>query len=98
MVKDIVLQSVDFFTEMLSKWLMEFITKENDLILISPLTQNSFFQESFNKWYNHYINGYILPFHHSEKLETYGRQWSPDEMNILTFLNTKNEVEPTLMG
>lgn len=97
LVKDIIMTSVDFFTEMLSKWLGEFITKENDLILISPLTTNSFFQESFNKRYNHYINGFILPFHHSNKLKTFDRNRTPDEMDILTFVNTRSDVEAKLL-
>jgi hypothetical protein len=97
LVKDIVITSVDFFTEMLSKWLGEFITRENDLILISPLTTNSYFQESFNKRYNHYINGFILPFHHSDNLQTFNRNRTPDEMDILTFVNTKNDIEAKLL-
>lgn len=56
LVKDIVYQSVDFFTQMLAKRLRQYIDQENDLILISSLTKNIFFQKQFNKWYNHFIN------------------------------------------
>lgn len=71
LIRDIVYQSVDFFTQMLSKRLGDYIAKENDLILISSLTKNICFQEKFNERYNHYINGYILPFHSSTQLEKF---------------------------
>ncbi len=93
LVKDIVYQSVDFFTQMLAKRLRQYIDQENDLILISSLTKNIFFQKQFNKWYNHFINWFILPFSHSNILDTYWRKRESEELNILTFLNSQKDFK-----
>ncbi len=87
LVKDIVYQSVDFFTQMLAKWLRQYINQNNDLILISSLSRNIFFQKQFNKRYNHFINWFILPFSYSNTLNVFNKKRDPQELNILTFLN-----------
>jgi len=80
-------QSVDFFTKTLAKRVKEQVWIDKDLILISDLTTNEFFQENFSKRYNKFINGYIVPFTYSKSLDTFDSNWKRSEMNVLTALN-----------
>ena len=96
--RELVMQSVDFYTNMLNKRLRTHIHTGQDIILITPLVKNGYFLETLQKRYNQYINGYILPFHYSNKLETYNRDRAPDEMDTLVFLNSDREVIQSLMS
>ena len=44
--------------------------------------------EEFNKSYASFHNKYIVPFHHSDQLESFGKHWNPEEMDTLIFLNS----------
>ena len=41
----------------------------------------------FNKKYREYTDNYIVPFHYSDKLDTFGKQWEPEDMDTLIYLN-----------
>jgi hypothetical protein len=43
--------------------------------------------EVFNRKYREYTNNYIVPFHYSDKLDTFNRDWEPDDMDTLIYLN-----------
>ena len=43
--------------------------------------------EEFNKSYASMHNKYIVPFHHSNQLELFGKHWAPEDMDTLIFLN-----------
>jgi hypothetical protein len=44
--------------------------------------------EEFNKIYTWFHNKYIVPFHHSDQLDLFGKHWNPEEMDSLIFLNS----------
>lgn len=41
----------------------------------------------FNREYRKISDNYIVPFHYSEKLDTFGRQREPEDMDTLIYLN-----------
>lgn len=43
--------------------------------------------EVFNRKYREYADDYIVPFHHSDKLDTFDRTREPEDMDTLIFLN-----------
>ena len=43
--------------------------------------------EVFNRKYREYTNNYIVPFHYSDKLDNFNREWEPDDMDTLIYLN-----------
>ena len=45
--------------------------------------------EVFNKKYKEYTNNYVVPFHYSDKLNTFNREWEPEGMDVLIYLNHK---------
>lgn len=51
--------------------------------------------EIFNKEYSKQSNSYIVPFHFPEELELFGKQWEPEDIDALIYINkTKaNEIE-----
>lgn len=90
---EIIIQSVQFFVHMMCKWMASFIDTNNDLILLSPLSTNPFFQQELIASYKEHINWYILPFHSSPLLKDFWKKRSPDEMDLLVFLNTYEQID-----
>jgi hypothetical protein len=43
--------------------------------------------EVFNRKYREYANSYVVPFHHSNKLDNFHRDRDPDGMDTLIYLN-----------
>jgi hypothetical protein len=43
--------------------------------------------EVFNKKYREYTDNYIIPFHSSDKLDMFGKEREPEDMDTLIFLN-----------
>lgn len=43
--------------------------------------------EVFNRKYREYSDNYIVPFHHSDKLDTFDKTREPEDMDTLIFLN-----------
>lgn len=53
--------------------------------------------DCFNKKYTTYHNKYIVPFHSSNQLEMFGKQWEPGDMDTLIFLNGSS-IKKELLG
>ncbi len=86
---DLVMKSLDFYSEMLCKWLKENSVCKTDIFLVSSILKNGLFIDCFNAIYkkNNSSNNYIIPFHHSSLLKNFGRKWKPAEMDVLVYLN-----------
>lgn len=98
LAKNLVLESISFYVEFLCKWLDDLQLTDKDIFIISPIIKNGNFMDCFNKKYTTYHNKYIVPFHSSNQLETFDRQWDPDDMDTLIFLNSnslKNQLLST---
>jgi len=42
-------------------------------------------------------NNYVVPFHHSEKLNTFGKVWEPDDMDAIILMNRDEKIRNTLL-
>lgn len=42
-------------------------------------------------------NNYVVPFHHSEKLNTFGKVWEPDDMDAIILMNRDEKIRKTLL-
>lgn len=80
--------SLEFYTDMVSKWLGESVWKWENIIFVSDLLKNKYFLDIFIKFYSKYVWWYILPFNYSNKLNTYHRKWLNDYVDILTCINS----------
>ncbi|MDR2540464.1 MAG: hypothetical protein LBD11_01445 [Candidatus Peribacteria bacterium] len=49
--------------------------------------KNGHFMEIFNKEYSKQSNRYIVPFHFPEELELFGKQWEPEDIDALIYIN-----------
>ncbi len=49
--------------------------------------------ETFNKEYSKDNNNYIIPFHFSEKLDLFGKQREPEDIDMLIYLNRIKKKE-----
>lgn len=87
LAKNLVLESIRFYVDYLCKWLSDHHLTDKDIFLISPITKNGNFMEEFNKVYAGFHNKYIVPFHYSDQLDTFGKHWAPEDIDALIFLN-----------
>ena len=85
--KDLILKSLDFYSEMLSKRLVTHCGKNQDMILMSSLVKNQYFLDVMSRRYQEHVGGYILPFHYSSKLDTFGSVREPENMDSLIYVN-----------
>lgn len=42
-------------------------------------------------------NNYVVPFHHSEKLNTFGKIREPDDMDAIILMNRDEKIRNTLL-
>lgn len=42
-------------------------------------------------------NNYVVPFHHSEKLNTFGKVRDPDDMDAIILMNRDEKIRNTLL-
>jgi hypothetical protein len=42
-------------------------------------------------------NNYVVPFHHSEKLQTFGKIWEPDDMDAIILMNRDEKIINSLL-
>ena len=90
LAKNLVLESIRFYVDYLCKWLSDLHMTDKDIFLISPIIKNGNFMEEFNKRYSSFHQKYIVPFHHSNQLEHFGKHWAPEDMDTLVFLNGRS--------
>ncbi|MEI8091384.1 MAG: hypothetical protein WCG98_03995 [bacterium] len=64
--------------------------------MISPITKNVHFIDTFNTEYKKLTNNYILPFHHSESLEMFDKERDPDDMDALILMNKEEFIKREL--
>lgn len=85
--ENLVVETLEFYSTLFFSWLQEQDCIWWDIFVISPIVKNWHFMEIFNKKYREYTNNYIVPFHYSDKLKTFGREREPDGMDTLIYLN-----------
>ena len=98
LAKSLVVETIQFYAELLSKWLYEKALSGSDVVVISPITKNEHFIEIFDKSYRKISNNYIVPFHHSDLLNTFGRNREPEDMDSLVFVNQEPKIRRVLLG
>ena len=42
-------------------------------------------------------NNYVVPFHHSTMLNTFGKVWEPDDMDAIILMNRDEKIRNTLL-
>lgn len=89
LAKNLVLEAINFYVGYLCKWLEDLNLTDKDIFLVSPIIKNGNFMDCFNTRYASYHSKYIVPFHSSTHLETFGKQRDPGDMDTLIFLNGK---------
>jgi len=87
LAENLVVETLEFFSTLFFSRLEEQDCIWNDIFVISPIVKNWHFMEVFNRKYREYTNNYIVPFHHSDKLNSFKREREPDWMDTLIYLN-----------
>lgn len=87
MAENLVVETIEFFSTLFFSRLQEEWYVWQDIFLISPIIKNGHFMEIFNREYRKISDNYIVPFHYSQKLDTFGRQREPEDMDALIYLN-----------
>ena len=87
--KNLVIQTLEFYAWILCKWIKEMNIGDRNIFVISPIMKNVHFMEIFNKEYHKHYNNYIVPFHYSNKLDLFGKQREPEDIDALIFINTR---------
>lgn len=97
LAKTLIIQTLEFFGQLLTKWIYDKNMQGNDIIVISPITKNEHFMEVFNKEYTKYTNNYIVPFHHSDALNNFDKTWDPEDMDSLVLMNREKPIRDFLI-
>ncbi len=97
LARDLVKETLQFYSELFCKRFPEKNLLWTDVIVISPITKNVHFIETFNEEYKKITNNYIVPFHHSEKLNTFGKVRDPDDMDAIILMNRDEKIRNTLL-
>lgn len=87
LAENLVIETLEFFSTLFFSRLEEQDCIGNDIFVISQVVKNGHFMEVFNRKYREYTNNYIVPFHYSDKLDTFHREREPDGMDTLIYLN-----------
>ena len=96
LARGLVKETLQFYSELFCKRFNEKKLTWTDVIVISPITKNVHFIETFNEEYKKMTNNYIVPFHHSEKLNTFGKVRDPDDMDAIILMNRDEKIRNTL--
>lgn len=98
LAKGLVTDTLQFYSELFCKRFQEKNLTGTDVIVISPITKNAHFIETFNEQYKKMTNNYIVPFHHSAMLDTFGKVRDPDDMDAIILMNRDEKIRNTLLG
>lgn len=98
LAKELVVETLEFYSQLFCKRLYEKHLGGMDIIVISPITKNEHFIETFNKEYRKMSNNYIVPFHHSNSLNSFGKEREPENMDSLVFVNQEEKIRKLLLG
>lgn len=96
LAKSLVAETLQFYSQLFCKRLLEKNLIGNDIIVVSPITKNVHFIETFNEEYKKLTNNYIVPFHSSELLNNLGKEWEPDDMDALVLMNREEYIRREL--
>ncbi len=91
--KNLVIQTLEFYSHMLCKWIKEQEIWWRNIFVVSPIMKNVHFMEIFNQEYHKWYNNYIVPFHYSQKLDLLGKQRELEDIDMLIFINTVKAKE-----
>lgn len=93
MAQSVLLESINFFHDILIKWIEEHNEWITTGIVNIPHLKNSLFYNEFTKLYSKHIWGYIVQASIDPSLHTYDRQRQMSELDILTYLNFSETKE-----
>ncbi len=96
LAKHLVTETLQFYSHMFCKRFYEKNFIGSDVIVISPITKNVHFIETFNEEYKQLTNNFVVPFHHSEKLFTFGKIRDPEDMDAIMLMN-RDEMLKTIL-
>lgn len=87
LANNLVKKSIEFYVQLLCKRMFDKNLVGTDIILISPIIKNVHFLQNFNEEYAKYTNNYIVPFHYSDKIDTYDKEREPEDIDALVMMN-----------
>lgn len=93
LAKQLIEETLEFYCNMLVKWIKEHEMLSKDVVLISPIMKNGFFMEIFNACYGKETNGFIVPFHHGNDINVFGQKREPQDSDILVTINHTKEIK-----
>jgi len=96
LAKSLVVETLDFYSDLFCKRLFEKNLIWNDVIVISEITHNSHFLDIFNANYRKITNNYIVPFHHSDILNKFHTNREPEDMDTLVLINNEEKIRKYL--
>ncbi len=85
--KNIVIQTLEFYSEMLCKRINEKKFWFQNIFVVSSIMKNGHFMETFNKIYSKENNKYIVPFHYSDSLDLFWKTREPEDIDALIYTN-----------
>lgn len=93
--KNLVVKTLDFYSEMLCKWINEKKLWLKNIFVVSSIMKNGHFMEIFNKVYTKENHKYIVPFLFSENLDQFWRTWEPEDIDTLIYANRvlRNDIK-----
>ncbi len=97
LAKGLVTDTLQFYSQLFCKRFHEKNLTWTDVIVISPITKNVHFIETFNQEYKKTTNNYIVPFHHSNVLNTFNKIREPDDMDAIILMNRDEKIRNTLL-
>lgn len=96
LAKSLVVETLDFYSDLFCKRLFEKNLIWNDVIVISEITHNIHFLDIFNTNYRKITNNYIVPFHHSDILNKFQTNREPEDMDTLVLINNEEKIKKYL--
>ena len=93
LAKGLVIETLQFYVQLLCKRLEEKELVGTNIMVISSITKNQHFLETFNQEYTKSNNNYIVPFHHSDTLDSFGRQRDPEDMDAWVLMNKETNMK-----
>lgn len=91
LAKQLIVETLEFFCEMLCKRIIDKNMAWGDIILISPMTKNEHFIDVFNQAYNKLCHRFIVPFHHADSIDRFNKKWEAEDMDILILMNREKQ-------
>lgn len=96
LAKSLVVETLDFYSDLFCKRLFEKNLIWNDVIVISEITHNVHFLDTFNANYRKITNNYIVPFHHSDILNNFHTNREPEDMDTIVLINNEDKIKKYL--